>query len=60
MTDQEIFEELCCHETDKDTGRKPNDCFCDNCFYGRTRLAEYIIQLKGLDKKQFIENYLKN
>lgn len=23
------------------------DCHCDNCFYGRTKLAEYIIKLKG-------------
>ena len=23
------------------------DCYCDNCFYGRTKLAEYIINLKG-------------
>lgn len=22
-------------------------CYCDNCFYGRTKLAEYIIKLKG-------------
>lgn len=20
-------------------------CFCDNCFYGRTKLAEYILKL---------------
>lgn len=22
------------------------DCACDNCFYGRAKLAEYIIKLK--------------
>ena len=22
---------------------KAEDCFCDNCYYGRTKLAEYII-----------------
>ena len=22
------------------------DCSCDNCFYGRTKLAEYILKLK--------------
>jgi hypothetical protein len=21
------------------------DCYCDNCFYGRTKLAEYILKL---------------
>jgi hypothetical protein len=24
------------------------DCYCDNCFYGRTKLAEYILNLKPL------------
>jgi hypothetical protein len=23
------------------------DCACDNCFYGRTKLAEYIIELEN-------------
>ena len=22
---------------------KAEDCYCDNCYYGRTKLAEYII-----------------
>ena len=22
-------------------------CYCDNCFYGRTKLAEYIVDLKN-------------
>lgn len=26
------------------------DCYCNNCFYGRTKLAEYILEL--LDKKE--------
>jgi len=27
-----------------------DDCFCDNCFYGRTKLAEYIIKLQIKDE----------
>jgi len=26
---------------------KHNDCSCDNCYYGRTKLAEEIIMLKA-------------
>lgn len=26
------------------------DCFCDNCFYGRTVMAEYILELQGQTK----------
>ena len=22
------------------------DCYCDNCFYGRAKLAEYILKIK--------------
>ena len=29
------------------TTKANDDCACDNCFYGRTELAEYIIKLKG-------------
>lgn len=28
------------------TAKARDNCFCDNCFYGRTKLAEYIIKLK--------------
>ena len=23
------------------------DCYCDNCFYGKTKLAEYILKLQS-------------
>lgn len=29
------------------TTKAKEDCCCDNCFYGRTQLAEYIVKLKG-------------
>lgn len=55
-----IKEELCCYdkrnpentvlyEEDFKTIEQQEDCFCDNCFYGRTRLAEIILELKKLD-----------
>jgi hypothetical protein len=25
-----------------------DDCYCDNCFYGRTKLASYILELKNI------------
>jgi hypothetical protein len=29
------------------TTKAKDDCACDNCFYGRTPLAKYIIKLKS-------------
>ena len=54
MTPEEIHENLCYYDPrypgneDKEEEDlvKPKECFCDNCFYGRTPLAEYIIELK--------------
>ena len=62
MKNSEIASRLCYYDTRnpdgvKDMGEeaikelgytttsKPN-CSCDNCFYGRTKLAEYILKLK--------------
>ena len=39
LTEEEIKEEGL-------TTKAKDDCACDNCFYGRTKLAEYIIKLK--------------
>jgi len=65
MTREEILSNLCCYDErnpdcvfDKDeiklhkeVMQHPNyRCYCDNCFYGRTKLANYIIEL--LKKKQ--------
>lgn len=37
--------------TEKELNEKRNnpDCMCDNCFYGRTKLAKEILKLKGID-----------
>ena len=47
---------LCCYDPrNPDNARYPgfsevkrDPCYCDNCFYGRTELAEEILRLKGL------------
>lgn len=41
------YKDLYDPEDDKDIGAyAQKDCSCDNCFYGRTKLAEYILKLK--------------
>lgn len=40
LTEDEIKEEGL-------TTKAKDNCACDNCFYGRTVLAEYIIKLKS-------------
>ncbi len=30
---------------DEGDGRSPKSCFCDNCFYGRSEMAEEILRL---------------
>lgn len=58
MTEQEIKEELCYYDTRnpdnvateeeiKEEGygeHKKKNCYCDNCFYGRTKLAEELLK----------------
>ena len=31
-----------------DITKKPIDCSCDNCFYGRTKMAEFILSIQSL------------
>jgi hypothetical protein len=52
MTTTEILLNLCAYD-DRNPGktqdRKLNmkgPCYCDNCFYGRTRMAEEILKLQ--------------
>jgi hypothetical protein len=33
-----------------DITRKPTDCNCDNCFYGRTKMAEFILSIQSLSQ----------
>jgi len=46
---KEILDIYLPDEEDKDIGEHAQkDCSCDNCFYGRTKLAEYIINLNQI------------
>ena len=58
MLYQEISENLCYYdirnpdcfvEDDSEDHKEPrnNNCACDNCFYGRDKLALEILRLKG-------------
>ena len=40
LTEEEIKEEEL-------TSKSKDNCKCDNCFYGRTKLAEYILKIKS-------------
>jgi len=46
----EILSNLCYHDprnpdyTDDDEDDKPENCYCDNCFYGRDKLAKEILK----------------
>lgn len=56
MTREEIIANLCIHDErnpyrialdefeEKDT---EGDCYCDNCFYNRAKLAAHILKLLG-------------
>lgn len=54
MSDSEIFERLCVYDRrspyfiDQEDREACSDCFCDNCFYGRHKLALEVLRLKGL------------
>jgi len=52
MNETEILSNLCYHDprnpdyTDDDDD-KPENCYCDNCFYGRDKLAKEILRLRN-------------
>ena len=59
---KDILSKLCWYDErnpdyiDKDNneGKEPRkDCFCDNCFNGRDKLAVYILELEQKNKTQF-------
>ena len=62
MTEEEkIKENLCFYDKhspyyDKDSGPRKKNCYCDNCFYGRTPMAEKLLELfdifKGADNEK--------
>lgn len=60
MTKEEILNNICYYDKRHPDGAHASGCFdedeleacsnkdtcyCDNCFYGRTKLAEYILKL---------------
>jgi len=51
-----VLENLCYYDKrnpyfiDIEDNIKEQPCYCDNCFYGRTQLAEEILKLKGRAK----------
>jgi hypothetical protein len=64
MTLAQVYAALCVYDKrspcwvdllmcDPETNQKPRDkCFCDNCFYGRDRLALEILRLKELAEEK--------
>lgn len=50
-----ILSQLCFYDNRNpeyvEDGIKKDDCYCDNCFYGRTVLAEEILRLKEAIEK---------
>lgn len=50
MTEQEIKENLCYYDPRNPDGLnaygnyKKEDCSCDNCFYGRAKMAEELLK----------------
>lgn len=70
MTEQEILSNLCCYDDrnpDRVDGDLPQDerpqrkpiCHCDNCFYGRTKMAEHILELRSNIKILLEESPMK-
>jgi len=52
MTKEQILSCLCVYDKrnpnylpfdEDDLSRKPIDCACDNCYYGREKMAEFIL-----------------
>jgi len=54
MKIEEIYGFLCYYDlrnpynTNFENEPLPEKCFCDNCFYGRNKLALEILKLKGI------------
>ncbi len=61
MEIQEIYTKLCWYDKRNpenlvlDSGKKPRqDCYCDNCFTGRDKLAVELLRFKKLAVDRFI------
>ena len=61
MKIEEVLSRLCYYDIrnpdgitlDEEIPKETNDCFCDNCFYGRDKLAKYILELLNYEKSKF-------
>lgn len=58
MEKEEVYQRLCVYDPrhpdyyedmKEYSPENPTNCFCDNCFYGRSKLAQQIIELQGWD-----------
>jgi hypothetical protein len=52
-----ITEDLCDYDKrnplyDSENEKSKGDCYCDNCFYGRTKLAEIILLLLEISQNE--------
>lgn len=70
MRKEEVFKNLCSYDSrnpdymyfpeDGDEIPVPrNDCACDNCFYGRDKLAMEIMRLQPWERDKKLEKLLK-
>ena len=56
MIEEDILEDLCVYDprspyfTELLDKPESKDCYCDNCFYGRSKLAIEILKLKTIIK----------
>lgn len=63
MKDEEVKSNLCSYnprnpDYDEEFAPAKDLCFCDNCFYGRTKLAEEILNLKEIIKCQNLKSVI--
>jgi hypothetical protein len=57
----DVLENLCSYDKrnpnnviDEDEPEEPRtNCYCDNCFYGRDKLAEEILRLKDIKEIKY-------
>lgn len=54
MDEKEVLENLCCYNKRNPDyfldveDKKPEDCYCDNCFRGNNKLALEILRLRKI------------
>lgn len=62
MTHQELLDDICLYDPQSPYYDEasapisiPTNCCCDNCFYGRSRLAYYTLELIEILKSENIK-----